>query len=166
MCVTHAEDLAILLTAEQGKPLTEARGEIGYGNSFIEWFSEEARRVGGEVAASPTNTKEMLFIRQPIGVAAMITPWNFPNAMITRKVGAALAAGCTCVVKPAEDTPLSALALAELADRVGIPAGVINVVTASRQNTGQVGKLLCESPQVAGLSFTGSTQVSPAASSP
>ena len=118
LCVTHAEDLASLLTAEQGKPLTEARGEIGYGNSFIEWFSEEARRVGGEVAASPTNTKEMLFIRQPIGVAAMITPWNFPNAMITRKVGAALAAGCTCVVKPAEDTPLSALALAELADQV------------------------------------------------
>ena len=96
----------------------------------------------------------------------MITPWNFPNAMITRKAGAALAAGCCCVVKPAEDTPLSALALAELADQAGIPPGVINVVTASRQNTGQVGKLLCESPQVAGLSFTGSTQVSPAASSP
>ena len=159
MCVTHAEDLAILLTAEQGKPLTEARGEIGYGNSFIEWFSEEARRVGGEVAASPTNTKEMLFIRQPIGVAAMITPWNFPNAMITRKVGAALAAGCTCVVKPAEDTPLSALALAELADQAGIPPGVINIVTSSRANTAEVGSVLCESPLVAGLSFTGSTHV-------
>ena len=159
MCVTHAEDLAILLTAEQGKPLTEARGEIGYGNSFIEWFSEEARRVGGEVAASPTNTKEMLFIRQPIGVAAMITPWNFPNAMITRKVGAALAAGCTCVVKPAEDTPLSALALAELADQAGIPPGVINIVTSSRDNTAEVGSVLCESPLVAGLSFTGSTNV-------
>ena len=99
LCVRHSEDLATLLTAEQGKPLAEARGEIGYGNSFIEWFSEEARRVGGEVAASPAPSKEMLFIRQPLGVAAMITPWNFPNAMITRKVGAALAAGCTCVVK-------------------------------------------------------------------
>ena len=159
LCVSHAEDLATVLTAEQGKPLTEARGEIVYGNSFIEWFSEEARRVGGEVAASPVNNKEMIFIRQPIGVAAMITPWNFPNAMITRKVGAALAAGCTCVVKPAEDTPLSALALAELADRAGIPAGVINVVTASRQNTAEVGQQLCQSPLVAGLSFTGSTNV-------
>ena len=104
MCVTHTEDLASLLTAEQSKPLTEARGEIGYGNSFIEWFSEEARGVGGGVAASPTNTKEMLFIRQPIGVAAMINPSNFPNAMITRMVGTALSAGCTCVVKPAEET--------------------------------------------------------------
>ena len=159
LCVSHAEELASLLTAEQGKPLTEARGEIVYGNSFIEWFSEEARRVGGEVAASPTNTKEMLFIRQPIGVAAMITPWNFPNAMITRKVGAALAAGCTCVVKPAEDTPLSALALAELADKAGIPPGVINIVTSSRANTAEVGGVLCESPLVAGLSFTGSTHV-------
>ena len=145
LCVSHAEELAILLTAEQGKPLTEARGEIGYGNSFIEWFSEEARRLGGEVAASPSNTKEMLFIRQPIGVAAMITPWNFPNAMITRKVGAALAAGCTCVLKPAEDTPLSALALAELADQAGIPPGVINIVTSSRLNTAEVGSVLCES---------------------
>ena len=159
LCVSHSEDLARLLTAEQGKPLTEARGEIVYGNSFIEWFSEEARRVQGEVAASPTNSKEMLFIRQPIGVAAMITPWNFPNAMITRKVGAALAAGCTCVVKPAEDTPLSALALADLADQAGIPAGVVNVVTSSRANTSEVGKELCKSPLVAGLSFTGSTQV-------
>ena len=159
LCVRHAEELATLLTAEQGKPLAEARGEIGYGNSFIEWFSEEARRVGGEVAASPTTTKEMLFIRQPIGVAAMITPWNFPNAMITRKVGAALAAGCTCVVKPAEDTPLSALALAQLADQAGIPPGVINIVTSSRANTAEVGGVLCESPLVAGLSFTGSTQV-------
>ena len=166
LCVQHSDELARLLTAEQGKPLAEARGEIGYGNSFLEWFSEEARRIQGEVAASPVSSKEMLFIRQPIGVAAMITPWNFPNAMITRKAGAALAAGCCCVVKPAEDTPLSALALAELADQAGIPPGVINVVTASRQNTGQVGKLLCESPQVAGLSFTGSTQVSPTPSSP
>ena len=142
-----------------GKPLPEARGEIGYGNSFLEWFSEEARRINGEVAGSPTNTKEMLFIRQPIGVAAMITPWNFPNAMITRKAGAALAAGCTCVLKPAEDTPLSALALGELAEQAGIPKGVFNVVTCSRENTAEVGKVLSESPLVAGLSFTGSTQV-------
>ena len=155
LCVSHSEDLATLLTAEQGKPLAEARGEIVYGNSYIEWFSEEARRVSGEVAASPVNTKEMIFIRQPIGVAAMITPWNFPNAMITRKVGAALAAGCTCVIKPAEDTPLSALALAQLADEAGIPAGVINVVTTSRTHTSEVGRVLCESPLVAGLSFTG-----------
>ena len=155
MCVSHSEDLATLLTAEQGKPLAEARGEIVYGNSYIEWFSEEARRVSGEVAASPVNTKEMIFIRQPIGVAAMITPWNFPNAMITRKVGAALAAGCSCVIKPAEDTPLSALALAQLAHEAGIPAGVINVVTTSRAHTSQVGRVLCESPLVAGLSFTG-----------
>jgi len=159
LCVQHTEDLAALLTAEQGKPLAEARGEIGYGNSFLEWFSEEARRVQGEVASSPTNTKEMLFIRQPIGVAAMITPWNFPNAMITRKAGAALAAGCTCVLKPAEDTPLSALALGELAEQAGIPRGVVNIVTASRGNTPQVGQTLCQSPAVAGISFTGSTQV-------
>jgi len=159
LCVHHGEDLAKLLTAEQGKPLYEARGEIGYGNSYLEWFSEEARRINGEVAASPTKTKEMLFIRQPIGVAAMITPWNFPNAMITRKVGAAMAAGCTCVLKPAEDTPLSALALGELADQAGIPRGVFNIVTCSRENTSEVGKVLSESPLVAGLSFTGSTQV-------
>jgi len=159
LCVQHGEDLARLLTAEQGKPLPEARGEIGYGNSFLEWFSEEARRINGEVAGSPTNTKEMLFIRQPIGVSAMITPWNFPNAMITRKAGAALAAGCTCILKPAEDTPLSALALGELAEQAGIPKGVFNIVTCSRENTAEVGKVLSESPLVAGLSFTGSTQV-------
>eukprot|EP00090_Calanus_glacialis_P038179 TRINITY_DN6672_c0_g1_i1.p1 TRINITY_DN6672_c0_g1~~TRINITY_DN6672_c0_g1_i1.p1 ORF type:complete len:498 (+),score=139.20 TRINITY_DN6672_c0_g1_i1:130-1494(+) len=159
LCVQNGEELARLLTAEQGKPLPEARGEIGYGNSFLEWFSEEARRINGEIAGSPTNTKEMLFIRQPIGVAAMITPWNFPNAMITRKVGAAMAAGCTCVLKPAEDTPLSALALGELAEQAGIPKGVFNIVTSSRENTAEVGKVLCESPLVAGLSFTGSTQV-------
>ena len=135
LCVKHQAELARILTAEQGKPLVEANGEIEYGNSFIEWFSEEARRTGGEVAASPTQTKEMLFIRQPIGVAGMITPWNFPNAMITKKVGAALAAGCTCVLKPAEDTPLSAVALAVLAEEAGIPAGIINIVTASRANS-------------------------------
>jgi len=159
LCVKHQGELARILTLEQGKPLVEATGEVGYGNSFIEWFSEEARRTGGEVASSPTHTKEMLFLRQPIGVAGMITPWNFPNAMITRKVGAALAAGCTCVIKPAEDTPLSAVALAVLAEEAGIPAGVINIVTASRANTASVGSVLCQSPLVAGISFTGSTQV-------
>jgi len=159
LCVENHEDLAQLLTAEQGKPLAEARGEIAYGSSYIEWFSEEARRIYGEVAQSPTPTKEMLFVRQPIGVVGMITPWNFPNAMITRKVAAALAAGCTCIVKPAEDTPLSALALAVLAEEAGIPKGVINVLTCSREHTAEVGKLLCESPQVAGISFTGSTNV-------
>lgn len=159
LCVQNHEELAKLLTAEQGKPLVESRGEITYGNSFIEWFSEEARRIYGEVAQSPTPTKEMIFIRQPIGVVGMITPWNFPNAMITRKVGAALAAGCTCVVKPAHDTPLSALALAQLAEEAGIPPGVVNVVTSGHANAAEVGKVLCTSPKVAGISFTGSTQV-------
>lgn len=159
LCVSNQEGLAKLLTAEQGKPLVEARGELTYGSSYIEWFSEECRRIYGEVAQSPAPSKEMLFVRQPIGVVGMITPWNFPNAMITRKVAAALAAGCTCVVKPAEDTPLSALALGVLAEEAGIPPGVINVVTSSRSHTADVGKLMCESPKVAGISFTGSTQV-------
>ncbi|XP_050714474.1 succinate-semialdehyde dehydrogenase, mitochondrial-like isoform X3 [Eriocheir sinensis] len=155
----HKEELACLLTAEAGKPLAEARGEMMYGNSFLEWFSEEARRVYGEVAQSPTTSKEMVFIRQPIGVVSAITPWNFPIAMITRKVGAALAAGCTCVIKPAEDTPLTALAAVDLAEKAGIPPGVVNVVTASRANTPAVGNLMCTSPKVAGVSFTGSTAV-------
>lgn len=155
----HKEELAHLMVLESGKPLTEARGEILYGNSFIEWFSEEARRIYGEVIPSPATSKELFFIRQPIGVASMITPWNFPMAMITRKAGAALAAGCTCVIKPAEDTPFSALAIAELAEKAGIPPGVLNVVTASRTNTPAVGNLMCSSPKVAGISFTGSTSV-------
>lgn len=155
----HKEDLALIMTAEAGKPLVEARGEIGYGSSFLEWYSEEARRIYGEVAQSPTNSKEMIFLRQPIGVASMITPWNFPNAMITRKAAAALAAGCTCIIKPAEDTPLSGLAAIDLAEKAGFPPGVLNVVTASRKNTPAVGKLLCTSSKVAGISFTGSTAV-------
>jgi len=159
LCVANHEGLSKLLTAEQGKPLAESRGELVYGSSYIEWFSEECRRIYGEVAQSPVASKEMMFIRQPIGVVGMITPWNFPNAMITRKVAAALAAGCTCVVKPAEDTPLSALALGALAEEAGIPAGVVNVITSSRQHTAEVGKVLCESPKVAGISFTGSTKV-------
>jgi len=159
LCQENQDKLAKLLTAEQGKPLAEAKGEIAYGNSYIEWFSEEARRMYGEIAQSPSPAKEMMFIRQPIGVVGMITPWNFPNAMITRKVAAALAAGCTCVVRPAEDTPLSGLAVAALAEEAGIPKGVVNVVTSGRENAAPIGKLLCESPKVAGISFTGSTKV-------
>uniref|UniRef100_A0A0P4VZV5 Succinate-semialdehyde dehydrogenase n=2 Tax=Scylla olivacea TaxID=85551 RepID=A0A0P4VZV5_SCYOL len=155
----HKEDLAHLMVLESGKPLAEARGEIAYGCAFLEWFSEEARRIYGEVVPSPATSKEIIFVRHPIGVASMITPWNFPNAMITRKAGAALAAGCTCVVKPAEDTPFSALALAELAEKAGIPPGVVNVVTASHDNTPAVGNLMCSSPKVAGVFFTGSTRV-------
>jgi len=159
LCRSRQEDLATLLTLEQGKPLAEARGEIGYGSSYLEWFSEEARRNVGEVVPSPASSKQMLFLKEPLGVVGMITPWNFPNAMITRKVGAALAAGCTCVVKPSEDTPLSALALAKLAQEAGIPAGVFNVVTAGREKSAEVGAALCTSPLVQGISFTGSTRV-------
>ncbi|KAK4298734.1 hypothetical protein Pmani_028939 [Petrolisthes manimaculis] len=156
---THKTDLAHLMTSECGKPLAEAHGEVSYGSSFLEFYAEEARRIYGEVVPSPHPSKEILFIRQPIGVASLITPWNFPIAMITRKAGAALASGCTCVVKPAEDTPLSALAIAHLAHQAGIPPGVFNVVTSSRANTPDVGKLMCTSPKVAGVSFTGSTAV-------
>ncbi|XP_059488416.1 succinate-semialdehyde dehydrogenase [NADP(+)] GabD [Neocloeon triangulifer] len=155
----NKEEIAKIMTAESGKPLAEAAGEVAYGNGFIEWYSEEARRIHGEVISSPIHSKEMMLIRKPIGVAALITPWNFPIAMITRKAGAALAAGCTCVVKPAEDTPLTALAIAALAEKAGIPKGVFNVVTCSRRNAADVGKLLCQSPLVAGLSFTGSTNI-------
>lgn len=155
----YSEDLAEIVTIEAGKPLSESLGEVAYGNSFIDWFAEEARRIHGEVVPSPVKSKEMVLIKQPVGVAALITPWNFPHAMMTRKAGAALAAGCTCVIKPAEDTPLTALALAELAHEAGIPGGVINVVTTSRENAPAVGKLFCESPSVAALSFTGSTEV-------
>jgi succinate-semialdehyde dehydrogenase/glutarate-semialdehyde dehydrogenase len=159
LIVANADDLAALMTAEQGKPLAEARGEVIYGASFIEWFAEEAKRVNGDVLASPSGDKRMIVIKQPIGVCASITPWNFPLAMITRKVAPAIAAGCTIVVKPAEQTPLSALALAELAARAGIPKGVFNVVTADEQNSIAVGKALCESDIVRHLSFTGSTPV-------
>ncbi|XP_065352458.1 succinate-semialdehyde dehydrogenase [NADP(+)] GabD isoform X2 [Cloeon dipterum] len=155
----NKDEIAQIMTAESGKPLSEAAGEVAYANGFIDWFSEEARRIPGEIVASPTQTKEMMMIRRPIGVAALITPWNFPAAMITRKAGAALAAGCTCVIKPAEDTPLTALAMADLAAKAGIPKGVINVVTCSRKKAAEVGRVLCTSPQVAGLSFTGSTNV-------
>jgi succinate-semialdehyde dehydrogenase / glutarate-semialdehyde dehydrogenase len=155
----HADDLARIMTAEQGKPLAEAKGEVGYGASFVEWFAEEARRVYGETLPTNDNNKRYLVIKQPVGVCAAITPWNFPIAMITRKVAPALAAGCTVVIKPAEQTPLSALAVAELAQRAGMPAGVLNVLTADSENSIAIGRVLCESDVVRHLSFTGSTEV-------
>jgi succinate-semialdehyde dehydrogenase/glutarate-semialdehyde dehydrogenase len=156
LIMLHQEDLAHILTAEQGKPLAEARGEIAYGASFIEWFAEEAKRVYGEVIPSPLNDRRLVVLKQPIGVTAAITPWNFPTAMITRKAAPALAAGCTMIVKPAEQTPLSALALAVLAEEAGIPGGVLQVITGDAR---QIGAAICESPVVTKLSFTGSTEV-------
>jgi succinate-semialdehyde dehydrogenase/glutarate-semialdehyde dehydrogenase len=156
LMIASQEDLAQILTAEQGKPLGEARGEIAYGASFIEWFAEEGKRAYGEVIPTHQADKRVLVIKQPIGVSAMITPWNFPNAMITRKAGPALAAGCTVVLKPAEQTPFSALAMAELAERAGIPKGVFNVITGDAP---AIGKELCANPAVRKLSFTGSTEV-------
>ncbi|HEX2567805.1 MAG TPA: NAD-dependent succinate-semialdehyde dehydrogenase [Burkholderiales bacterium] len=150
------EDLAQILTAEQGKPLAEARGEIAYGASFIEWFAEEAKRAYGDMIPSPWTDKRILVMKEPVGVAAMITPWNFPNAMITRKAAPALAAGCTVVLKPAEQTPLSAFAMAELAERAGLPKGVLNILTGDGPT---IGAELCANPKVRKLSFTGSTEV-------
>jgi succinate-semialdehyde dehydrogenase/glutarate-semialdehyde dehydrogenase len=155
----NADDLACIMTAEQGKPLAEAKGEVSYGASFIEWFAEEARRVYGETIPTTDPAKRYLVLKQPIGVCAAITPWNFPIAMITRKVAPALAAGCPVVIKPAEATPLSALAVAELAQRAGMPAGVLNVVTSDAVGSIDVGKVLCSSDVVRHLSFTGSTEV-------
>jgi succinate-semialdehyde dehydrogenase/glutarate-semialdehyde dehydrogenase len=159
LMVQHADDLAALMTAEQGKPLAEAKGEIMYAASFVEWFAEEAKRISGDVLSPVAKNNRMLVLKQPIGVCAAITPWNFPTAMITRKVAPALAAGCTIVIKPAEQTPLSALAMAELAQRAGLPPGVINIVTADSANSIEVGKVLCSSDIVRHLSFTGSTPV-------
>ncbi|WP_423681371.1 NAD-dependent succinate-semialdehyde dehydrogenase [Undibacterium sp. WLHG33] len=159
LIISHADDLAAIMTAEQGKPLAEAKGEVIYGASFVEWFAEEAKRVAGDVMASTWSDKRMVVLRQPIGVCAAITPWNFPIAMITRKVAPAVAAGCSIVIKPAEQTPLSALAIAELAHRAGIPAGIINIITADAEQSITVGKVLCDSPVVRHLSFTGSTPV-------
>jgi aspartate-semialdehyde dehydrogenase len=152
----NREDLARLMTLEQGKPLAEARGEIDYAASFVDWYAEEARRINGETIASHLPDRRMATRREPIGVTAAITPWNFPSAMITRKVAAALASGCTMIVRPASETPFSALALAELADRAGIPAGVFSVLTGE---AGQVVGTLMASPAVRGVSFTGSTRV-------
>ena len=155
----HAEDLARIMSAEQGKPLAEARGEVAFGASFIEWFAEEARRVYGETIATTDSDKRYLVLRQPIGVCAAITPWNFPIAMITRKVAPAIAAGCTVVIKAAEQTPLCALAVAGLAQQAGLPPGVLNVVTGDSANSIEIGRRWCESDVVRHLSFTGSTEV-------
>lgn len=149
------EDLAQLMTAEQGKPLAESRGEVAYGASFIEWFAEEGKRIYGDVIPTNAPGRRIIVMKEPVGVVAAITPWNFPNAMITRKVGPALAAGCPAVIKPSSLTPLSALALAELAHRAGLPAGVFNVVTSSK--SARVGKELTTNPLVRKFSFTGST---------
>jgi succinate-semialdehyde dehydrogenase / glutarate-semialdehyde dehydrogenase len=156
LIMQHQEDLAHILTTEQGKPLAEARGEIAYGASFIEWFAEEAKRVYGETIPSPLNDRRLVVLKQPIGVTAAITPWNFPTAMITRKAAPALAAGCSMIVKPAEQTPLSALALAVLAEEAGIPGGVLQVLTGDAR---EIGAAICASPVVTKLSFTGSTEV-------
>ncbi|MGB1109590.1 MAG: NAD-dependent succinate-semialdehyde dehydrogenase [Gammaproteobacteria bacterium] len=157
LILKNQEDLARIMTAECGKPLAESRGEVVYGASFVEWFAEEAKRTYGEVLPSPLADRRLLTIRQPVGVCALITPWNFPNAMITRKAAPAMAAGCPVVIKPAEATPLSALALAVLAEEAGIPAGIFNVVTAS--HGADVGLELSENSKVRKLSFTGSTAV-------
>lgn len=157
LILENIDDLATLLTLEQGKPLAEAKGEIKYGASFVEWFAEEGRRVYGDVIPTFASDKRVVAIKQPVGVVAAITPWNFPNAMITRKVAPALAAGCTVVIKPAEATPLSALALVVLAEQAGFPKGVINVVTGN--NPAAIGEELTSNPLVRKLSFTGSTKV-------
>ncbi len=157
LMVEHADDLAAILTAEMGKPLAEAKGEVLYGASFIEWFGEEAKRVYGETVPGHQPDKRIIVLRQPIGVAASITPWNFPNAMIARKAGPALAVGCAFVAKPAGETPLSALAMAVLAERAGVPKGVLSVVTS--KSSSKVGKLFCSHPMIRKLTFTGSTEV-------
>ena len=156
LMLTHQDDLALIMTYEQGKPLAEAKGEITYAASYIEWFAEEARRVYGEMVPSPWQDKRILVTHEPVGVCAAITPWNFPSAMITRKVAPALAAGCAIIVKPAEQTPLSALAMAELGQRAGIPAGVFSVITGDAR---AIGGVLTASPVVRKLTFTGSTEV-------
>ncbi|MAE90087.1 NAD-dependent succinate-semialdehyde dehydrogenase [bacterium] len=157
LIMANQKDLATILTAEMGKPVTEAAGEIAYGASFIEFYAEEAKRIYGETIPGHQRDKRIMVMKQPIGVAASITPWNFPNAMITRKVAPALAAGCSFVARPASETPLSALALAVLAERAGIPAGVLNVLPSD--SASEVGKEFCENPKVRKLTFTGSTQV-------
>src|SRR5437660_8954511 len=154
--LAHIGDLALILTSEQGKPLAESRGEITIGAAYVEWFAEEAKRVYGDVIPTIGNDRRLLVIKQPVGVCAAITPWNFPSSMITRKVSPALAAGCTVVIKPAEATPYSALALAELSVRAGFPSGVLNVVTGEAS---AIGAEMCANPTVRKLSFTGSTEI-------
>ncbi len=159
LLMANQEDLGRIMTAEQGKPFAEAKGEVAYGASFVEWYAEEAKRINGETLPQFDNNRRLLVVRQPIGVCAAITPWNFPLAMITRKVAPALAAGCPVVIKPAELTPLTALAAAELALRAGIPDGVLNLLTADGPNSIAVGKVFCASDVVRHISFTGSTEV-------
>jgi succinate-semialdehyde dehydrogenase/glutarate-semialdehyde dehydrogenase len=159
LLMANQDDLGRIMTAEQGKPLAEAKGEVAYGASFVEWFAEEAKRVNGETLPQFDNNRRLLVLKQPIGVCAAITPWNFPLAMITRKVAPALAAGCPVIIKPAELTPLTALAAAELAIRAGIPAGVLNMITADADQSIAVGKVICASDVVRHISFTGSTEV-------
>jgi succinate-semialdehyde dehydrogenase/glutarate-semialdehyde dehydrogenase len=156
LMILHQEDLARLLTAEQGKPLAEARTEIAYSASFLEWFAEEGRRAYGEIIPSPAKNLRLSVLKEPVGVVSAITPWNFPSAMITRKVGPALAAGCTIVVKPSELTPFSALALAVLAEEAGVPPGVFNIVTGQPKD---IGAVLTDDPRIAKFTFTGSTAV-------
>lgn len=156
LMMEHQEDLAIIMTAEQGKVLAESRGEVAYGAAFLEWFGEEAKRIDGDVIPGPSADKRIVCIKQPVGVVAAITPWNFPNAMIARKAAPALAAGCTIVIKPASETPLSAFAMAELAERAGVPPGVINVVAGGSSD---IGGELTSNPVVRKLTFTGSTPV-------
>jgi len=157
LCMANQDDLGAILTAEMGKPLSEAKGEIAYGAGYIEWFGEEAKRIYGETIPGHQRDKRITVIKQPIGVAASITPWNFPNGMIARKVAPALAAGCGFVARPAAETPLSALALAVLAERAGVPAGVFSVITSKRSS--EIGKEFCENPAIRKLTFTGSTEV-------
>jgi succinate-semialdehyde dehydrogenase/glutarate-semialdehyde dehydrogenase len=157
LLIAETEPLAQLMTAEQGKPLTESRGEVAYGASFVEWFAEEGKRAYGKTIPTTAPSRRYVTIKQPIGVCAAITPWNFPIAMITRKVACALAAGCTIVVKPSEDTPLCALAVAKLAEDAGVPKGVFNVVTST--GSAAIGKVLCDDARVRKLTFTGSTEV-------
>ena len=159
LIIANTEDLAILMTLEQGKPLVESRGEVAYGASFVEWFAEESKRVTGAILESTWGDKRMLVLKQAIGVCVAITPWNFPIAMITRKIAPAIAAGCTMVIKPAGQTPLCALALAELAQRAGMPAGVVNIIPADADQSIAIGKVVCASPTIRHLSFTGSTEV-------
>ena len=156
LMLAHVDDLAVLMTAEQGKPLAESRGEIAYAAAFIEWFAEEGKRIYGDVIPGHAPDRRIVVLKQPVGVVAAITPWNFPAAMITRKLGPALAAGCTIVIKPASQTPLSALALAELAERAGVPPGVMNIVTGSAR---AIGAELTGNPAVRKLTFTGSTEI-------
>lgn len=157
LMMQHQDDLGRILTMEQGKPLAEAKGEIAYGAAFVEWFAEEGKRVYGDTIPAPSGDKRIVVIKQPVGVVAAVTPWNFPNAMIARKAAAALAAGCTFVVRPAIQTPLSALAMAELAERAGIPAGVFNVIVG--KDAKGIGRVLTDHPDIAKFTFTGSTQV-------